>query len=125
MNGVAWAERPEHPRARNLPVPRVEHPNAPPWAGRAVLGIALVGDFIVIGSPLGLGLTAVLLALGAVAAKGRRPVIPVEVLRSHPAGPDAWRSVWWVLAGALALIPVLRAASWVVVPCVLVAAALA
>ena len=128
MNGVAWAERPEHPRAKVI-VPRPQtDPFVPGWAGRTILGIATVAAFVVIGSPLGVGLTVVLLALGAVAAAVRRPaVLPTVDLRRRPepARPDAWRFVWWALAAGLVLIPALRAATWVVVPCVLVAAALA
>ena len=73
MNGVTWAERPEHPRAKVI-VPRPQtDPFVPSWAGRTILGIATVAAFVVIGSPLGAGLTVVLLALGAVAAAVRRP----------------------------------------------------
>ena len=73
MNGVAWAERPEHPRAKVI-VPRPQaDPFVPSWAGRTILGIATVAAFVVIGSPLGAALTVVLLALGAaVFARGER-----------------------------------------------------
>src|SRR4051794_3714890 len=124
MNGVGWAERPEHPRARNVPVPRIESPNTPVWASRAVLGIATVAAFAVIGSPLGLGLTVVLLAFGVVAARVPKP-IPSADLRERRAPADRWRLLWWALAVGLAVVPVLRAAPWVVVPCVFAAAALA
>jgi hypothetical protein len=78
----------------------------------------------VVGSPLGLGLTVVLVALGAVAARVPKP-IPTADLRARRAPADRWRAVWWALAAALAIVPVLRAAPWVVVPSVFAAAALA
>ena len=130
MDGVTWAEGPEHPRPRAAVArPRVDStPPAPPWAGRAVVGIAIAGALVVVGAPLGLGMTLTLLAFGTVAAAVRRPAaVPEEDLRRRrePTRADRWRSVWWVLAAALAVVPTLRAATWVVVPCVLVALALA
>jgi hypothetical protein len=101
---------------------------APAWAARAILVTAIAGATLVIGEPLGLGLTVTLLALGAIAARVKRPAkMPVADLRERvePAGRDGWTRVWWALAAGLALTPTLRAATWVVVPCILVAAALA
>ena len=69
-----------------------------------------------------------LLALGVIVARVKRPaVVPTEDLRSGAAPDvrDRWTRVWWALAAGLALVPVLRAAGWVVVPCVLVAIAAA
>jgi hypothetical protein len=102
--------------------------NVPPWAARGVVALALLAAVAVVGAPMGLGLTVVLLALGALAARVRPPVlVPLVDLRHRPepARSDRWTRVWWALAAALALIPVLRAAVWVVLPAVLVAAALA
>ena len=49
----------------------------------------------------------------------------VDLRKAEPPPRDGWTRVWWAFAAALALVPVLRAAAWVVVPCLLVAAALA
>jgi hypothetical protein len=100
----------------------------PTWAGRSVLGVAVLAAVAVAGSPMGLGLAVALLAVGAIAARVRPPVrVPLADLRAarEPATGDRWNRVWWVLAAALALVPVLRAAAWVVVPAILTAATLA
>jgi hypothetical protein len=92
------------------------------------VAVAVLAGAIVVGSPVGLGLSLVLLALGVIVARVRRPAaIPREDLRSGPAPDvrDPWTRVWWALAAGLALVPVLRAAAWVVVPCVVVAIAAA
>ena len=100
----------------------------PTWAGRAVLGIAIFAAAAVVGTGMGLALSAVLLALGAIAFRVRPPaLIPIIDLRVAQAPParDPWLRVWWALAAGLALIPLLRDAVWVVIPSILVAAALA
>jgi hypothetical protein len=129
-------ERPTSPPAR-APRPAASPPTspvvAPPWAARAVLGVAVVAGGALVGRPAGLGLVAVLFALGLIGgvgvAHGRTLVAPVLDLRlagsaAGPGGRDWWRAAWWALAGALACLPVLRAAGWVVVPAVATAAAL-
>ena len=68
---------------------------------------------------MGLALALVLLALGAIAFRVRPPaLIPIIDLRVAQAPParDPWLRVWWALAAALALVPVLRDAVWVVDP---------
>jgi Domain of unknown function (DUF4173) len=99
----------------------------PAWAGRAVVVLAIVAAAVLVGPRLGLGVALVLLALGAIAARVPRPVaIPTVDLRvAEPREPDRWMRAWWVLAAALALVPVLRDATWVVVPALVTAAALA
>jgi hypothetical protein len=93
-----------------------------------VLGTAVFAAATVVGTGMGLALTLVLLALGVIAARVRPPaIVPIIDLRvAHaPPAPDPWLGVWWALAAGLALIPLVRAAVWVVIPAVLVAAALA
>ena len=100
----------------------------PASSARAVIVVAMLSGAIVVGSPLGLGLSLVLLALGVIVARVKRPAaVPTEDLRSGAAPDvrDRWTRVWWALAAGLALVPVLRAAGWVVVPCVFVAIAAA
>src|SRR4051794_15945010 len=99
----------------------------PVWAGRAVVGAGVVAGATLRGEALGLGVAVVLLALGAIAGRVRRPVaVPVVDLReAEPPPHDGWVRAWWALAGALALIPVLRAAEWVVVPAIFASAAMA
>ncbi|MBE2317386.1 DUF4173 domain-containing protein [Solirubrobacter sp. CPCC 204708] len=100
----------------------------PAASARAVIAVAVGAGAIVVGSPLGLGLSLVLLAMGVIVARVKRmAVVPTADLRTRPAPDvrDRWTLVWWTLAAALALVPVLRAATWVVVPCMLVAVAAA
>ncbi len=100
----------------------------PAWAGRAVLGIAIFAAAAVVGTGMGLGLSAVLIALGAIAVRVKPPAqLPTLDLRvaQEPLTSDPWLRVWWALAAGLALIPLLRDAVWVVIPAILVAAALA
>ena len=99
----------------------------PAWAGRAIVGLGVLAGATLVGEPLGLGLTVVLLALGAIVLRLPRLVaVPrVDLRKAEPPPRDGWTRVWWAFAAALALVPVLRAAAWVVVPCLLVAAALA
>ena len=68
-----------------------------------------------------------LLALGAIVLRLPQTVaVPrVDLRKAEPPPRDGWTRVWWAFAAALALVPVLRAAAWVVIPCLLVAAALA
>jgi hypothetical protein len=102
--------------------------HVPTWAGRAVLGIAIFAAAAVVGTGMGLALSAVLLALGAIASRVRPPApIPTIDLRvaQAPTTGDAWLRVWWALAAGLALVPLIRDAVWVVIPSILVAAALA
>src|SRR5262245_33145534 len=93
---------------------------------RGVLVLALLAGVVLVGPPAGIGLTVTLFALGiaVAAAPVPAPGVDLRVVGRLPAR-DAWAPVWWVLAAALALVPVLRAATWVVVPSVAVAAALA
>ena len=99
----------------------------PVWAARGVVAIGAAAALTLVGESLGLGIAVVALALGALAARVRPPVaIPGRDLRvAEPPPRDRWVRVWWVLAAALACIPVLRAAAWVVVPALVAAAALA
>ena len=79
--------------------------SVPTWAGRAVLGIAIFAAVAVVGTGMGLALSAVLLALGAIAYRVRPPaLIPIIDLRVAPAPParDPWLRVWWALAAGLA-----------------------
>jgi hypothetical protein len=99
----------------------------PVWAARGVVAIGAVAALTLVGESLGLGVALVALALGELAARVRSPVaIPGQDLRVAEAPPrDRWVRVWWVLAAALACVPVLRAAPWVVVPALVASAALA
>src|SRR3954470_4770385 len=93
---------------------------------RAVLGLALLAGVALVGPPAGIGLTLTLFALGlaVAAAPAPAPGADLRVVARAP-GRDPWAGVWWALAGALACVPVLRAAAWVVLPSVGAAAALA
>src|SRR5262245_21121727 len=118
------------PRERPALPTRFEWASAqtPVWAGRAVLGIAIFGAVAVVGTGMGLALSAVLLALGVIATRVSPPaLIPSLDLRAAQAPPtrDRWLRVWWALAAGLALIPLVRDAVWVVIPAILVAASLA
>jgi hypothetical protein len=102
--------------------------DVPRWAGRVVVALGALAGATLVGVPMGLGLVLVLLALGVVAARVPRPAgAPLADLRTlpEPLGRDGWTRLWWTLAAALALVPLLRDAAWVVVPAVLAAAALA
>jgi hypothetical protein len=101
-----------------------------PRAARGVLGLAVLSGVALVGPPAGAGLTLVLLALGCAVAPAPVPAAaPVLDLRAAEQAPsprrDPWRRVWWAFAAALAFVPVLRAATWVVVPAVAFAAAFA
>jgi hypothetical protein len=63
----------------------------------ALIAIATIAAVTLVHHPAGLGLTVVLIAVYATTAP---------------------RSLWWPLAAALAGIPALRAAEWVVIPSV-------
>ncbi|MDA0167195.1 DUF4173 domain-containing protein [Solirubrobacter ginsenosidimutans] len=99
----------------------------PVWAGRAVVLVGVVAGATLLGEALGLGVVVVLFALGAISARVRRPAtVPTTDLReAEPPAQDRWVRVWWALAGGLALVPVLRAAPWVVVPALFASAAMA
>ncbi len=99
----------------------------PAWAGRAIVGVGVLAGATLVGEALGLGVAVVLLALGAIVLRLPRLVaVPrVDLRKAEPPPRDAWTRVWWVFAAVLALVPVLRAAEWVVVPCLFAAAALA
>src|SRR5689334_6811937 len=90
----------------------------PVWAARGVVAIGVVAAFTLVGESIGLGVALIALALGALAARVPPPVsIPHGDLRvAEPPPRDRWVRVWWALAAALACVPVLRAAAWVVVP---------
>src|SRR5690242_13172772 len=97
-----------------------------PGPARGVLAVAVLAGVVLVGPPAGIGLTLALFALGfaVAAAPAPAPGADLRVVARAP-GRDRWALVWWVLAAALACIPVLRAATWVVLPSVAVAAALA
>lgn len=101
--------------------------DGPAWAGRAVIGVSVAAGLVLVGEPLGLGVVVVLLALGVVAGRvPRRRTVPGVDLRKREQPPhDRWTRVWWAFAAALALVPLIRTAGWVVVPSLLAAAALA
>jgi hypothetical protein len=81
-------------------------------AALAVLAAAAVAGATLVGHPLGLGFSVVAVALFAAAA--------VAAARR-----DAWSVAWWLGAAALAAVPSLRAATWIVWPCIVAATALA
>jgi Domain of unknown function (DUF4173) len=118
-----------HPQQR--PAPGAGHGDArPPYAispraARAVLGLALLAGVALVGTPAGLGLTLVLLALGCAVAAAPVPVRDADLRATTQPPADPWRRVWWALAAALACIPFVRAATWVVIPAVTAAALLA
>ena len=91
---------------------------------RAVLGLGVAAALLLVGHPAGLGLVALVAALGVTVAWARRRVIPRVDLRTDP-GRDAWTRVWWLLAAALACLPLLRAATWVLLPALATAVAMA
>jgi Domain of unknown function (DUF4173) len=78
----------------------------------AVLAAAALAAGTLLGHPLGLGLSVVTVAVFAAAmvATPRR---------------DPWSIAWWLGAAALAAVASLRAAEWVVWPCLVAATALA
>ena len=128
--GVPWARGPVVPPLRPQPAGRtaLALDAVPAWAARAVVGTAVLAGALVVGAPLGLGLTLVLLALCAIVARVRRAAaVPAVDLRTRPepARRDRWTRVWWALAVGLSLVPTLRAAVWVVVPCLVVCMAVA
>jgi hypothetical protein len=100
-----------------------------------IAGFAGAGAAAVVGSPVGLGMTVVAwavigaaLAVGAtgVAAARRIPTVDARATSGvvAPCGRE-WSVVWWILAAALAAVPVFRSAAWVVWPAIASAAALA
>lgn len=93
---------------------------------RGVLGLSVLAGVALVGSPAGIGLTLTLVALGLAiaAAPAPAPGVDLRVVARAP-GRDPWAPVWWALAAALACVPVLRAATWVVLPSIAAAAALA
>ena len=99
----------------------------PAWAGRAIVAVGVLAGVTLVGEPVGLGVAVVLLALGVVVVRLPRLVaVPrVDLREAEPPPRDGWTRVWWAFAAALALVPVLRAAAWVVVPCLVIGAALA
>jgi hypothetical protein len=93
---------------------------------RGVLALSVLAGVALVGPPAGLGLTLMLLALGFAVAAAPVPAPGVDLrVAGRMPRRERWARVWWALAAALACIPVLRAATWVVVPSVAVAAALA
>ena len=128
--GAPWDRGPVVPPLRVQPAVRtaIALGAVPVWAARGVAATAVVAGALVVGSPLGLGLTLVLLALCAIAARVKRTAaVPDADLRTRPepARRDHWTRVWWVLAAGLAVVPSLRAALWVVIPCLIVCVAVA
>src|SRR4051794_9245035 len=97
-----------------------------PRPARGVLALSVLAGVALVGPPAGIGLTLTLFALGFTVAAAPAPASGVDLrVAAQAPGRDPWARVWWVLAGALACIPVLRAATWVVLPSVGAAAALA
>jgi hypothetical protein len=97
-----------------------------PRPARGVLALSVLAAVALVGPPAGIGLTLVLLALGLAVAAAPAPAPDVDLrVAARAPGRDPWARVWWTLAAALACIPLLRAATWVVVPSVAAAAALA
>jgi hypothetical protein len=96
-------------------------------AVRGVAGVSVVAALTLVGESLGLGVAVVALALGALAARVKpHAALPAQDLRvAEPPPRDRWVRVWWALAAALACVPVLRAAAWVVVPALVAALVLA
>ena len=89
------------------------------WAGRAVLGSARW-------PPRRARRRAARARRRARVARARRDRRARAAARRDPDGRsarrradvrDRWTRAWWALAAGLALVPVLRAATWVVVPC--------
>ena len=112
------AARPRAPFAARL---RAAGLAAPPWYAAAVLALAAFAAVALVGRPAGAGLAAAGAALCAAAG--------VDAARAggaaRPDGRDPWTAVLWVLAGALALMPALRAAAWARVPSLIGAGMLA
>ncbi len=75
----------------------------------ALVAIGAIAAALLVGRPAGLGVSVVVIALLAVAARPR----------------GAWGVAFWLLAAALAAVATLRAAGWVVWPSLVFAAALA
>jgi hypothetical protein len=96
-----------------------------PRGARAVLGLAVLGGAALVGRPAGAGVTLLLLALGCAVAAAPAITPGTDLRAARRPAADPWRRVWWTLAAALACVPVLRAAGWVVFPAVGGAAALA
>jgi len=93
---------------------------------RGVFGLAVLAGVVLVGPPAGLGLTLLLLALGFAVAATPVPAPGVDMrVAGRAPRRDPWWRVWWTLAAALAGIPMLRAATWVVAPSVAIAVALA
>jgi hypothetical protein len=118
---TGWGSRPGDVAPRGI---STAAPDVPPWAGRAVLVLSVFAGAVLVGTPLGIGLTVILLAMFAVAAAMPRPrAVPDVDLRvaEEPAARDRWTRAWWAFAAALALMPALRSSTWVVVPDVIVA----
>jgi hypothetical protein len=89
------------------PAARDDHPSA----ARPALVLVLLGALAasaLVGRPAGLGVTAVAVAVLAVAARPR----------------DPWAYVWWLAAAALAGVATLRDAAWIVWPSLVGAALL-
>ncbi|WP_084284136.1 DUF4153 domain-containing protein [Solirubrobacter soli] len=106
---------------------RLARAETPVWAARGILAVGVLAAATVVGQPLGIGVVIALLALGAIAGLVAVPAaIPhVDLRVAEPREPDRWTRAWWVLAAGLTLVPFLRAASWVVIPSLFMAAALA
>jgi hypothetical protein len=106
---------------------RLARAETPAWAARGILAVGVLAAATIVGQPLGLGVVIGLLALGAIAGLVKAPAaIPDMDLRvAEPREPDRWTRAWWVLSAGLTLVPFLRAATWVVVPSLFMAAALA
>jgi hypothetical protein len=111
---------------------------APAWYAAAVLGLGAFAAVALVGVPAGVGLAALGLALcglGLALGPSRRRAVaaraaslragPAPAAATAPRGDAAYRVALWLLAAALAVMPAIRAAPWVWVPCLLGAAMLA
>ncbi len=97
-----------------------------PRPARAVLGLSVLAGVALVGPPAGIGLTLTPFALGVAVAAAPAPAPGADLrVATQAPGRDPWARVWWALAAGLACVPVLRAATWVVLPSVAAAAALA
>jgi hypothetical protein len=85
---------------------------APAWFAIVAAALGLVAATVLVGRPVGLGVSVVACAVFVAAGFAAPP-------------RDAWSIVWWVLAAALAGVALLRAAGWVVWPSMIAAVALA
>ena len=85
---------------------------APAWYAAGVTALGAFAAVALVGVPAGVGLAALGVALCALGARLAAPATP-------------YRTALWLLAAALAVMPAVRAAQWVWIPCLIGAAMLA